>query len=83
LFVIIPTGSDLRKPGRAAVWQDAQRELEQIPSHGDQFEPICQGVWRIPLQNGLSYLSKMIRIVETAGLPYRVLMVDGEPNWLK
>jgi hypothetical protein len=83
LFVIIPNGSDVRQNGRATVWQDAQHELEQIPSHTGQIEPICQGVWRIPLQNGLSHLSRMIQIVETAGLPYRVLLVDGEPNWLK
>jgi hypothetical protein len=28
-------------------------------------------------------VSQMIQSAETAGLSYRVLLVDGEPNWLK
>ena len=82
LFVKKPSAQELRVPGRMIVLQDFGHEIDRIREQNKQIENLCENAWQIPLQNGLPSLSEMILAAQTAGLAYRALLVDGEPNWL-
>jgi len=42
---------------------------------------IGEGVWQIPLSNGLPMLSVLVQWCEANQCPYRVLFLNEEPEW--
>jgi hypothetical protein len=84
-FLTKPSRQNLRDPRNPALIdavQSLEREITEILKQSAHIQTLSENVWQIPLQNGLKPLSQMLVAIEKAGLESRVLLVEGELNWL-
>jgi len=85
IFVSIPSDRELRTDltGKRLLLQGFGHDITRIQEQYKQVEALAESVWQIPLHNGLLPLSQFLLSIEKAALKYRVLLVEGELNWLE
>lgn len=63
-------------------WWSLVHSLTSTKTKTDGVEYIQTGIWTIPLQSDLPFLSKCIHLTIDAVFPYRVLFLEEKPEWI-
>jgi hypothetical protein len=85
LLLIIGLPKDLNENARV----DAENRLMMLchklastKKRSPEIEQIPPNLWRIPAENGLSFLSDALALAGKERFPCRILALDSEPNWI-
>jgi hypothetical protein len=63
-------------------WQVFRSNVRTVGRPTGCTEGIPEGCWLLPLAGGLHTLSALVREADKAGISYRVLLIEGELQWL-
>lgn len=79
LEVRVPTSDDFESGRAREAIGNAAKSLPQ-PSKG--IEQIGGRAWLIDLQIHVPFLSRICSAADSAGVPYRLLFLEQEPEWI-
>ena len=83
LFVLCRPAKDPKTEQESLLWEDFWLNLgAHDAEHNIKEQRLAENIWLIPLKDGLPILGRLVKGAKTAGLPYRILYFDGEPNWV-
>jgi len=59
-----------------------QRTVAGMSATSSRTEMLSTGVWLIHLQKDLPLLGRICAAADSAGVPYRLLLLEQEPEWI-
>jgi hypothetical protein len=78
---------DISETNRRTAGEESLMKLSQLLStigkRSPGIEHFPPNVWRIPAENGLSFLRTALDLAGNHEFPCRVLPLDGEPRWIE
>jgi hypothetical protein len=85
VFISQPSDPSTLQHEQERAWRGIENTVPQILEKAKHGERLSEGTWLIPLHGGsggLETILKMIEVARQLHCPYRVLLVEGELNWL-
>jgi hypothetical protein len=85
VFISQPSDERMLTHERERVWRGIENTVEKILEQAKHGEQLAEGAWLFPLRaesGALETISTVIQAAKENHCPYRVLLVEEEPNWI-